>query len=78
MATIFVNEKRICRTAFSDHFEFIKSPDHPVGPSNLITTDRAVINCLIMLTAIISFMMTIVVPELTPVLVSIGFLLYVI
>ena len=77
MATIYVNEKRVCRTTFSDHFEFIKSTNHPVGPTNLITTDRAVINCLIMLTTIICFLMTIVMPELTPVWVSVGTLLYV-
>ena len=75
-ATIFVNDKRVCRTNFSDHFEFIKSPNHPVGSDNLITTDRAVVNCILVLTTIISFLLTLVYPDLAPLWLTLGIVLY--
>ena len=75
-ATIYVNDKVVCRTNFSDHFEFIKNPDHPVGANNQITTDRAVFNCLLALATVICFMLTLVYQDLTPLWVTIGMLLY--
>ena len=64
-ATIFVNEKRVCRTNFSDHFEFVRSAEHPVGSANMITTDRAFVNCIMMLSTIICFMMAHIFPNLS-------------
>lgn len=76
MATIFVNDQRVCRTTFSDHFEFVKSSNHPIGKMNIITTDRAVINCLIALTTLLCFAMTVIKPDLNSVWISVGILLY--
>ena len=61
-ATIYINEKRVCRTTFNDTIEVIKSPNHPVGKENLISTDRAVVNCLLVLSSITCFLMTLVMP----------------
>ena len=77
-ATIFVNEKKVCRSNFSDHFELIKSPNHPVGAENFITTDKAVINCILVLLSIICFLITLVYGELAPAWITLGIFLYMI
>ena len=78
LATIFINEKRVCRSTFQDHFEFIKSSNHPVGADNLITTDRAVLNCILVLFTSIIFLLRLVNPELTSVWFTVGAILYVV
>ena len=78
LTIIFINEKRVCRTAFQDHFEFIKSSNHPVGADNLITTDRAALNCILVLLMSILFLLRFAKPELTFVWVTFGTLLYIV
>lgn len=75
-ASLFINEKRICRTQFSDQIEFIKSKNHPVGKDNLMSTDRAALNCIIVLVSMICFMMIFVLPDQSQYWVIIGGVLY--
>ena len=76
-ATINCNDKRVCRTNFFDQIEMIKSSNHPIGPNNIITKDRAVVNCILVLASLICFLLIAVVPELGSMFQILGALLYV-
>ena len=77
-ATIFINEKRVCRSTFSDCIEIVRSPEHPVGKDNLLSTDRAIVNCLLVLVSIICFLMTLLMPDIGTIWLIIGSILYII
>ena len=77
-ATIYINDKRVCRTSFSDTLEVIRSPKHPVGKENLISTDRAIINCLLVLSSIICFLMTLLMPDIGSIWLVFGSVLYIV
>lgn len=75
-ASLFINEKRVCRTQFSDKIEIIKSKNHPVGKANLMSTDRAALNCILVLVSAICFLLVSVLPEQSSFWVIIGGVLY--
>lgn len=54
-ARVVVDDKTVCLTNFQDLIEIITSHNHPVGRDNHITSDRAWLNCLLVVMAIASF-----------------------
>ena len=76
-ATLFVNEKKVCRTRFSDQIEFVRSRSHPVGKDNLISTDRAALNCVLVLASIICFLLLVLLPDQRVLWVCLGGFLYI-
>ena len=62
-ATILVNEKKICKTSFSDQIEFMRSKNHPIGPGNMITNDRAAINFVLVLLVLTCLFLAALSPE---------------
>ena len=77
-ATIFVNDKKLCRSTFSDQIEFIQSKNHPVGSDNLISSDLAAINCSLVVISVSSLLMVLTQPDLSPLWISIGVLFYIV
>lgn len=73
-ATIFINEQKVCKTAFQDKIEVIRSYDHPVGRENLISNDRAALNCILVLVSVCSLVMISAMPDLAPVWIIIAIL----
>ena len=77
-ATIIIDEKKVCKTSFTDNIEHIKSSNHPVGKQNLISKDGALINCLLVVFSFISMIMIIIVPDAAIAWISIGLVLYIV
>ena len=75
-AVISINDKRICKTSFSDHVEFVKSSNHPVGKSNLISTDRALLNCMLGLLFIICLVLIRSMPDIAILWIIISLIIY--
>ena len=75
-ATIIIDGKKACRTSFIDQIEYIKSSNHPIGRENMVSTDRALLNCLLVVFAFISIIMVMVVPDGAIAWISISVVLY--
>ena len=57
-AAIYINGKKVCKTRFQDQIELIRAWNHPVGPSNYISTDLAAFNCFLGLISMVCFGMS--------------------
>lgn len=75
-ATISINNKKVCRTNFSDQIEFVKSTNHPVGRQNLISTDRAFLNFILVFLSIACLVMVLVMPDMKIVWIIVSTVLY--
>ena len=76
-AVIYMDDKKVCRTSFSDQIEFVKSANHPVGKENLISTDRALINSLLVFSFLICLVLTLALPDTAVVWISLSVVLYI-
>ena len=76
-ATIIIDEKKVCKTSFTDHIEHIKSSNHPVGKQNLVSRDGALLNCLLVVFSFIFMIMIMVVPDASIAWICIGVVLYI-
>ena len=75
-ATIFIDKKRVCKTQFSEQIEFIKTRNHPIGTHNMLSSDSALLNCLLVLLFIASIVMIEVMDELAYVWVTLAVFFY--
>ena len=55
----------------------IKSSNHPIGSENIITKDRAVINCALVLAALVCFLLIAVVSDFSIIFGVVGAILYI-
>ena len=76
-ATIYINDKKVCKTSFSDQIEFVKSVNHPVGVQNQVSRDRAAINCLLVVASLACLVLSLVTTDLQPVWIVLFIVLYV-
>ena len=55
----------------------IKSANHPIGSDNIITKDRAVLNCVLVLAALVCFLLIAVIPDSSIIFGIVGAILYI-